>query len=151
LKPLSNYTHAISIGQHATIHNAFFICNNIFDHIDKQRKRIQELPANTAWAAGFLSATKACQQMFQKYYSKTEKQSLIYNLAMILDPSKKSALYEDWGNVKVQDPAKNHENVDCIPNSEYYKYVSIQGTHKHYYRGDSVTPGAFVTWSKMKL
>jgi len=83
--------------------------------------------------------------MFQKYYSKTEKQSLIYNLATILDPSKKLALYEDWGNVKVQDPAMNHENADCIPYSEYYKYVSIQGTHKHYYRLDSVTPGASVT------
>jgi len=123
----------------------------MFDHIDKQRKRIRKLPANAAWAAGFLSTTKACQQMFQKYYSKTEKQSLIYNLAMILDPSKKLALYEDWGNVKVQDPAMNHENADCIPFLEYYKYVSIQGTHKHYYRGDSVTPGASVTWSKMKL
>jgi len=94
---------------------------------------------------------KACQQMFQKYYSKTEKQSLIYNLATIQDPSKKLALYKDWGNVKVQDPAINHENADCIPYSEYYKYVSIKGTRKHYYRGDSVTPGPSVTWLKMKL
>jgi len=151
LKPLSDYTHGISPGQHATIHNAFFIYNDIFDHIDKQRKHIRKLPANAAWAARFLSAMKACQQMFQKNYIKAEKQSLIYNLAMILDPSKKLALYEDWGNVKVQDPAMNHENADCIPYSEYYKYVSIQGTHKHYYRGDSVTPGVSVTWSKMKL
>jgi len=89
--------------------------------------------------------------MFQKYYSKTEKQSLIYNLVMILDPSKKLALYEDCGNVKVQDPAMNHKNADCIPYSEYYKYVSIQETHKHYYGGDSVIPGASVTWLKMKL
>jgi len=89
--------------------------------------------------------------MFHKYYSKTEKQSLICNLVTILDPSKKLALYEDWRNVKEQDPKMNHENADCIPYSEYYKYVSIQGTHKHYYRGDSVTPGASVTWSKIEL
>jgi len=93
---------------------------------------------------------KACQKMFQKYYSKTEKQSLIYNLARILDPSKKLALYDNWGNIKVQDPAMKNENADCIPYSECYKYVSIQGTHKHYYRGDFVTPGASVTWLKMK-
>jgi len=60
LKPLSDYMHAISTGQHATIHNAFFIYNDIFDNIDKQCKRIRKLPANTAWAAGFLSAKKAC-------------------------------------------------------------------------------------------
>jgi len=83
--------------------------------------------------------------MFQRYHSKTEKQSLIYNLATILDPSVKLALYEDWGNVKVQDPAMNHENADYITHTEYYKYVSIQGTYKHYYRGDSVTPCASVT------
>jgi len=34
LKPLCDYTHAIFTGQHATIHNAFFIYNDIFDHID---------------------------------------------------------------------------------------------------------------------
>ena len=140
LKPLSDYTHAISTGQHATIHNAFFIYNDIFDHIDKQRKRIRKLPANTAWAAGFLTATKGCQQMFQKYYSRTEKQSLMYNLATILDPSKKLALYADWGNVSVQDPAMTREDPDCIPYAEYYKYVSIQvGVH-------SVTAGASVTY-----
>jgi len=151
LKPLSDYTHAISTGQHSTIYNAFFIYHDVFDHIDKQRKRNWKLPANAAWAAGFLSTRKACQQMFQNYYSKTEKQSLIYNLATILYPSKKLALYEEWRNVKVQDPAMNHKNADCIVYSEYYMYLSTQGTHKHYYRGNSVTPGASVTWSKMKL
>jgi len=80
-----------------------------------------------------------------------EKQSLIYYLATILDPSKKLALYEDWGNVEVHDPAINHENADCIPYSKYYKYVSSQGTNNYYYRGDSVTPAASLTWSKMKL
>jgi len=119
LKPLSDYTHAIFAGQHATIHNAFFIYNDIFDYIDKQPKRIRKVPANAGRAAGFMSATKARQQIFQKYYSKTEKQLPIYNLAMILDPSKKLALYKDWGNVKVQDPAMHYENGDCIPYSEY--------------------------------
>jgi len=74
-----------------------------------------------------------------------EKQWLIYNLVTILDLSKKLAWYKDWGNVKVQDLAMNHENADCIPYSEYYKYVSIQGTHKYYYTGDSGTPSASVT------
>jgi len=60
LKPLSDYTHAISTGQHATIQKTFFIYNDIFDHIDKQRKHMRKLPANAAWAAGYLSITKAC-------------------------------------------------------------------------------------------
>jgi hypothetical protein len=123
LKPLSDYTQAICAGHHATIHNAFFIYNDIFDHIEKQRKRIRRLAGKASWAVGFLSATKACQQMLQKYYSKTEKQSLIYNLATILDPSKKLSLYLDWGNLTVQDPSGVQENTDCIAYSEYYKYV----------------------------
>ena len=125
LKPLSDYTHAISTGQHATIHNAFFIYNDIFDHIEKQRKRIRKLPASTSWAPGFLSATKACRQVFQKYYSRTEKQSLVYNLATILDPSKKLSLYQDWGHLAVKDPSANtmQQNTDCIAYSDYYKYV----------------------------
>jgi len=64
----------------------------------------------------------------------------MYNLATILDPSKKLALYADWGNVSVQDPAMTREDPDCIPYAEYYKYVSIQvGVH-------SVTAGASVTY-----
>jgi len=123
LRPLSDYTHAISTGQHATIHNAFFIYNDIFDHIEKQRRRIRKLPASTSWAPGFLDATKACQRIFQKYYSKTEKQSLVYNLATILDPSKKLSLYMDWGNLTVQDTNGTEEKRDSIAYAEYYKYV----------------------------
>jgi hypothetical protein len=125
LKPLSDYTHAISTGQHATIHNAFFIYNDIFDHMEKQRKRIRKRAGITTWASGFLSATKECQRTFRKYYSRTEKQSLIYNLATILDPSKKLSLYADWGNLTVQDPSVMQPNTDCIAYSEYYKYVGI--------------------------
>ena len=44
LKPFSDYTHDISSAKNATIHNAFFIYNDIFDHIAKQRKRIRKLP-----------------------------------------------------------------------------------------------------------
>ena len=40
LKPFSDYTHDISSTKNATIHNAFFIYNDIFDHIAKQRKCI---------------------------------------------------------------------------------------------------------------
>ena len=38
LKPLSDYTHAVLTGQDATVHNMFFIYNDIFDHIEKQAK-----------------------------------------------------------------------------------------------------------------
>jgi len=70
--------------------------------------------------------TKACRLVLQKYYSKTEKQSLIYNLATILDPSKKLSLYGDWGNLTVEDPTmteQGNNTTDTIPYSEYYKYV----------------------------
>jgi len=73
LKPLSDYTHVVSTGQDAIIHNAFFIYNDIFDHIEKQWKRMRKLPHNNTWVAGFLSATKAYRLVLQKYYSKTEK------------------------------------------------------------------------------
>ena len=85
-----------------------------------------KLPLNNTWVAGFLSATKACRLVLQKYYSKTEKQSLIYNLATILDPSKKLYLYTDWGNLTAEDPTmteRGNNTTDTIPYSEYYKYV----------------------------
>ena len=43
LKPLSDYTHAVSSGHNATIHNAFFIYNDIFDDMEKQCKHIQTI------------------------------------------------------------------------------------------------------------
>jgi hypothetical protein len=121
LKPLSDYTHAVSSGHNATIHNAFFIYNDIFDHIEKQRKRIRTIARDKSWAPGLLAATKACRLVLQKYYSRTEKQSLIYNLATILDPSKKLSLYSDWGTLTIQDPTVIQQNGDCITYSEYYK------------------------------
>jgi len=121
LKPLSDYTHAVSSGHNATIHNAFFIYNDIFDHIEKQRKRIRTIARDKSWAPGLLAATKACGLLLQKYYSTTEKQSLIYNLATILDPSKKLSLYSDWGTLTIQDPTVIQQNGDCITYSEYYK------------------------------
>ena len=121
LKPLSDYTHAVSSGHNATIHNAFFIYNDIFDHIEKQRKRIRTIARDKSWAPGLLAATKACRLVLQKYYSRTEKQSLIYNLATILDPSKKLSLYSDWGTLTIQDPTVIQQNRDCITYSEYYK------------------------------
>jgi len=126
LKPLSDYTHAVSTGQDANIHNACFIYHDIFDHIEKQRKLMRKLPPNNTWVAGFLSATKACRLVPPKYYSKTEKQSLIYNLATILDPSKKLSLYADCGNLTVEDPTmieRGNNTTDTIPYSEYSKYV----------------------------
>ena len=121
LKPLSDYTHAVSSGHNATIHNAFFIYNDIFDHIEKQRKRIRTIARDKSWAQGLLAVTKACRLVLQKYYSRTEKQSLIYNLATILDPSKKLSLYSDWGTLTIQDPTVIQQNGDCITYSEYYK------------------------------
>jgi len=126
LKPLSDYTHAVSTGQDATTHNAFFIYNDIFHHIEKQRKRMCKLPPNNTWVVGFLSATKACRLVLQKYYSKMEKQSIIYNLATIVDLSKKLSLYADWGNLTVEDPTmteRGNNTTDTIPYSEYYKYI----------------------------
>ena len=126
LKPLSDYTYAVSTGQDATIHNAFFIYNDIFDFIEKQWKRICKLPPNNTCVAGFLSGTRVCRLVLQKCYSKMEKKSLIYNLATIHDPSKKLSLYADWGNLTVEDPTmteRGNKTTDTIPYSEYYKYV----------------------------
>ena len=64
-------------------------------------------------------------EILQKYYSKTEKQSLIYNLARILDPSKKLTLYADWGSLTVQDPTLKGRNTNSIAYSDYYQYVHI--------------------------
>src|SRR5437660_9178729 len=112
---------AVSSGHNVTIHNAFFIYNDIFDHIEKQRKRIRTIGRDKSWALGLLAATKACRLVLQKYYSRTEKQSLIYNLATILDPSKKLSLYSDWRTLTIQDPTVIQQNGDCITYREYYK------------------------------
>ena len=56
---------------------------------------MHKLTPNNTLVVGFLSATKTCGLVLQKYYSKTEKQALNYNLGTILDPSKKLSLYSD--------------------------------------------------------
>ena len=61
LKPFSDYTHAVSSGHNAIIYNRFFIYNDIFDHIEKQCKRIRTIARDKSWAPGLLAATKACR------------------------------------------------------------------------------------------
>ena len=120
LKPFSDYTHDISSAKNATIHNAFFIYNDIFDHIAKQRKRIRKLP-RAAWIQGLLDATRSSRVVLQKYYSKTTHRGFIYNIATILDPSKKLALYEGWGNVRLQDPSQIGTGTDTVSYTDFYR------------------------------
>ena len=119
LKPFSDYTHDVSSAKNATIHNAFFIYNDIFDHIAKQRKRVWKLP-RAAWIQGLLDATRSSRVVLQKYYSKTTHRGFIYNIATILNPSKKLALYEDWGNVRIQDPSQIGAS-DTVSYTEFYR------------------------------
>ena len=120
LKPFSDYTHDISSSTNATIHNAFFIYNDIFDHITKQRCRVRKLP-KAAWVQGLLDATKAVRLVLQKYYSTTTQRGFIYNLATILDPSKKLALYEEWGNVCIQDAIRQGASTDTVSYTDFYR------------------------------
>ena len=48
--------------------------NDIFDHIERQRKRIRKLAKDNTWATGFLAASEACREILQENYSDTEKQ-----------------------------------------------------------------------------
>jgi len=66
LKPLSDYTHEVSTGLDATLNNAFFIYNDIFDYIEKQRKQMPKPPSNNTCVAGFLFPTKVCRLVLQK-------------------------------------------------------------------------------------
>ena len=120
LKPFSDYTHAISSATNATIHNAFFIYNDIFDHIAKQRRRVRKLP-KAAWIQGLLDATNAVRLVLQKYYSTTTQRGFIYNLATMLDPSKKLALYEEWGNVRIHDPGNPSASTDTVSYTDFYR------------------------------
>ena len=94
LKPFWDYTRDISSTTNATIHNVFFIYNDIFDHIGKQWYQVSKLLKAT-WIHGLLDATKAVKLVLQKYYSTTTQREFIYTLATILDPSKKLSLYEE--------------------------------------------------------
>ena len=120
LKPFSDYTRDISSMTNATIHNAFFIYYDIFDHISKQRCWVSKL-AKAAWIQGLLDATKAVRLVLQKYYSTTTQRGFIYNLATILDPSKKLALYEECRNVRIHDPINQGDSTDTVSYTDFYR------------------------------
>jgi hypothetical protein len=120
LKPFSDYTHDISTSTRATIHNAYFIYNDIFDHIGRHRRQVQGLP-DAPWITGLLNASKASKRVLQKYYSNTTQKGFIYNIATILDPSKKLSIYESWGNVRIQDPSMQVGNTSTVSYTDFYR------------------------------
>ena len=44
LKPFAEYTHDISASTRPTIHNAYFIYNDIFDHIAHHCHQVRKIP-----------------------------------------------------------------------------------------------------------
>jgi len=88
LKPFAEYMHDISASTRPTIHNAYFIYNDIFDYIARHFCQVRNLP-DAPWITGLLDASKASKKVLQKYYSNTTQKGFIYNIAIILDPSKK--------------------------------------------------------------
>lgn len=129
LKPFSDYTLDMSSASNATIHNAFFIYNDIFDHIARQRSRVRKLP-NAAWGPGLLHASAAAKAILQKYYSATTQRGFIYNISTILDPSKKLSMYDSWGNVRIQDPTTQCAAADTVAYSDFYRYGFLLATWK---------------------
>jgi len=100
LKPFAEYTHDISASTRPTIHNAYFIYNDIFDQVASHCRHIQNLP-DAPWITGLLATSKASKKVVQKFYSNTTQKGFIYNIMTILDPSKKLTMYDSWGNVRI--------------------------------------------------
>ena len=57
LKPLSDYTCDICSATKATIQNAYFIYNDIFEYIEQQSRQVQSLP-NALWITGSSDASR---------------------------------------------------------------------------------------------
>ena len=122
LQPFSDYTYDISSSTKATIQNAYFIYNDIFEHIAQQRRQVRSLP-NAPWITGLLDASKATKKILQKYYSDTSQRGFIYNIATILDPSKKLSMYDSCGNVRIQDPTMQVGVTSLVSYTDFYRYV----------------------------
>lgn len=98
LKPFHDYTQDVSHSRRVTITQAFFIYNDLFDHLTIRIRALRNSPV-APWIPEFEKAVTAAEDVLAKYYSKTGPKGLIYNLATILDPSKKLTLYAKWGRM----------------------------------------------------
>jgi len=133
LKPFTEYTHDISASIRPTIPNAYFIYNDIFDHIERHCRQVRNLP-DAPWITGLLDASKASKKVLQKYYSNTTYKAFIYNIATILDPSKMLTMYNSWGNVGIQDPEMQVGITNTVSYSDFYRYFYLP-LNPHLYAG----------------
>jgi len=133
LKPFAEYIHDISASTRPGIHNAYFIYNNIFEHIARHSRQVRNLP-DAPQITGLLDESKGSKKVLQKYYSNTTQKGFIYNIATILELSKKLTIYNSWGNVQIQDPEMQVGITNSVSYSDFYRYF-YHPLNPHLYAG----------------
>lgn len=97
LTPFYDYTREVSHSKKPTISQAFFIYNDLFDHLQSRIRALDGIGTQVSWVEDLRVAVEAAEATLSKYYSRTSEKGLIYNLATVLDPSKKLTMYGKWG------------------------------------------------------
>lgn len=96
LEPFSRYTKVLSKGCESgpTIHMVWHIYNDLFDHLEKQKRA-----ARGDWKASLRDAIKKAETKFKKYYGETENpKGELLAVAAVLHPGERFRAYEtrDW-------------------------------------------------------
>ena len=115
LRPFQAWTLVLGQTQGTTIHLAFLVYNELFNHLEDQLDKIKK-KRNFQWALEFTKAIEQGIAVLKKWYQKMDEPTCIhYNLATILYPSTKLNLYceESWEPLwvkKYEDDFRNYFN-----------------------------------------
>jgi len=94
LEPFKEYTEAMGRTQGPTIHKAFLVYSNLFDHLEDQ-DNMKELDSVLKWTGELETAVENALIKMRKYYARTEGEGgLLYNIATVLNPTQKLSLYK---------------------------------------------------------
>lgn len=98
--PFNAMTQHAGVSRAPSIHDAFPIYNNLFDHIEFNQERLAM--KTRAWKVQLHDALQDAHAKLSKYYSKTSDDKLnhIYAFALLLHPAKHETAFteETWGD-----------------------------------------------------
>ena len=79
-----HYIKALSVSKSCTVHQAWQIYNDLFQHLEDQ---LEEAECETKWKDVLITAINAAKNKFKKYYEETEGiKELLYAVAAVLNP-----------------------------------------------------------------
>ena len=145
LRPFAQITLDLNNSTIPVINEAWEIYNTLFDHLDKYAEEALTYDSTLQFTKEVQNAIKMCKAKIEKYWLRTDKdRGLLYNLATILDPTKKLAYYclpdwaEEWRDIywtqfynHWEANYKRIEDQSSISHESISQDISIHPFHKY--------------------